>query len=105
MIKFTDGTEITWEEAAGMIEDEGRLIPKSTWTSEGRCVWGVLGNAQKGSTPKIIKDRDLLSKLITSNNKFVGSPEERAMYMAAWCRAQGDSELQDYLGNKDEETV
>lgn len=106
MIKFDDGTEISWEEAAVMIEAEGRLISDKLINDSGeRCVVGVLSGAESLS-PRIVKrrysadpdDDSPFDRMIQENNFFQGTPEERAVYMAGWMRAQGDLESQELGG-------
>lgn len=90
MIKFRDGTSITNEEAAQLFETEGRLIQNYVSNAEGRCALGVIEDfAPIGLFPRrpLVKAESLRS-MITANNEFEGTPEERAAYMAGWMRAR-----------------
>ena len=94
MIKFDDGTEITWEEAARMIEAEGLIYQTKGYGDEfGRCSLGVL----QGWTPDYHLDRLLPiggpgRDIVEASETFEGTPEERCVYMAAWLRARGNVE-------------
>lgn len=92
MIKFTDGTEISQEEAAHLIEAEGRLI-RNLWcnSKNERCVTGVIEDWHHDGL--LVKSQrvmifDPLCKIQKINDAFEGTPEERAVYMAAWLRMQ-----------------
>lgn len=94
MIKFTDGTEISWENAAGMIEAEGRVFT-DLWcsTKNERCATGVIEGWRYNNGSFETHRTMLLSSLdsiIGTNDGFEGTPEERAVYMAEWCRRQDD---------------
>lgn len=95
MITFDDGTAISWEEAAQKIEAEGRLIAHDLVSPEGRCVLGVLGNFTHNdfeNNPKVNPDTPnwmtQFNSMVSTNNTFSGTPEERAVYMAGWLRNQ-----------------
>lgn len=94
MITFTDGTEISWEEAAGLIEAEGALITTLWYDSDGqRCVVGVLENWTKNGSYKTDRNMKGGNGLMSANDLFLGTPEARAVYMAAWCRAQDEEKV------------
>ena len=92
MIKFMDGTEISWEEAARMIEAEGRLITKFWCNSKNeRCATGVIEDWFYGEF--CVKSKggfqtQLACQIQKANDEFAGTPEERAVYMAQWLRSQ-----------------
>ena len=81
MIEFTDGTTITFREAAEMVRAEGALITGHLINEEGqRCVGGVLINSSKKNTwPVYPTDHALWSKVVHENNAFEGTPEEEAL--------------------------
>lgn len=93
MIEFDDGTSLTYEAAAQLIEAEGRLGVYSAVAKNGdRCVGGVLIDAEWREMPsnwKRMAFDPLSSRMIRENNRFAGTPEERAVHMAQWFRALG----------------
>ena len=99
MIKFDDGTVISWNKAAQMIEAEGRLITGELLNPDGRCAMGVIGDFKTPLYSENRKTRVTMRRfdsplattirpMVEANNTFMGTPEQRAVYMAAWCRAQ-----------------
>ena len=92
MIRFTDGTSLTGEEAAQLVESEGRLITDHLINPDGeRCAGGVLvGSTQENEWPRHLSIGHYVfwSRLIDANHDFQGTPEERAVYMAQWLRNQ-----------------
>lgn len=93
MIKFTDGTGISWEEAAQIIETEGRLITGTVYDENAeRCIYGVLCGYGATENIRQIDGEGMfqagISGMISVNNTFDGTPEERCAYMAAWLRAR-----------------
>ncbi len=99
MITFTDGTEMSWEEAAVKIEAEGRVIADLIyWNEGGRCSVAIIGNYQGPCIWDRQLERGIHDRISDESELFKGTPEERAVYMAAWCRKQGNLDL----ANRDE---
>jgi len=89
MITFSDGTTMTFEEAAQLMEEEGRLgtVVLYDLHSHLRCVLGVLGNITEESRSSHIPYKiNIVSDIWLANDTFKGTPEERAVYMAQWFR-------------------
>ncbi len=101
MIKFHDGTEITWEEAARMIEAEGR-IGTGVWVDATglRCTSAVIRNitGPRGTNSNLRTfdppEGSAEYQISIANDGFVGTPKERAVYMAEWLRAQDKETLE-----------
>lgn len=88
---------ITYEEAARMVEAEGRLARYSMCDFDGlRCAAGVIRKARRNGGFPTILSYDEYNNLpdafwvTNANDAFDGTPEERATYMAAWFRSRGD---------------
>ncbi len=94
MITFTDGTEISWEGAAVLVEAEGRLIHSPWRNAQGeRCAAGVL---EEWTGVGRFRSRGIIgaAPIIKANEAFVGTPEARAVYMAGWLRKQDKETLE-----------
>jgi len=98
MIHFTDGTSITFEQAAQMMEEEGALTRGVYFNAVNRCAIGVLENIQIGDmsfTPERrikLRGSSFAIDLFTANDSFEGTPEQRAAYMAEWFRSLEEEE-------------
>ena len=97
MIHFSDGHSITFEEAAQLVEKEGRLGNVILIDNYGlRCLIGVLVDFKDSSDQisaycKIVKVGNKegvegLNRLWMLSDTFRGTPEERAIYVAAQLR-------------------
>jgi hypothetical protein len=87
MIKFRDGPSITNEEAAQLIEAEGRLGAEIFVTQNRlRCAVGVIEDWTYA--PYFTNTRQMISRdpVIVVNDPFEGTPEERCAHMAAYFR-------------------
>ena len=102
MIKFDDGTEITWEEAAVMIEEEGSIYQTEDFGNGfGRCAVGVLID---WAPPYHVGSHGYINyphEIIHAGEEFKGTAEERCTFMAGWMRAQGDLESRELEGKHD----
>lgn len=85
----------TFEEAAQTIEREGKLITMKLLDDNGdRCALGVLGEFNKSNDGWMEGARadngyvEIIEELISVNNSFEGTLEERAVHVAAWLRGQ-----------------
>ena len=80
---------ITYEEAARMVEAEGRLGTDTLINSltKLRCVVSVVRNFT-GNLDVLSPYEPVLVGAMGANDEFVGTPEERATYMAAWFRSR-----------------
>ena len=91
LITFTDGTEISWEEAAQKIEAEGSIHQTEGFGNEyGRCAGGVLMDWRLPYRigPQGYIQKPEFERIVEASVGFEGTPEERATVMAAWCREQ-----------------
>ena len=86
---------MTCEEAAKLIEAEGRLGAGQLFAPNGdRCASAVIANAKPSwwdSTQlSAVRIKGIASGEIDRiNDAFEGTPEERCTYMAAWFRSGG----------------
>jgi hypothetical protein len=85
MIHFRDASSITNEEAAVLMETEGRLGRGRSIDNNGlRCGAGVLVHSgELGRWPFLEKP----SAVVGPNDAFDGTPEERCTHMAAFFRS------------------
>lgn len=101
-IKFTDGKQMTNLELAAEIRAEGRLGTKNFETPDGRCAQAVIENVKDGifhrsmSLQSWIEFNQAMAEVTQHtylhaypgypcnvlNDKFEGTPEERAEYFA-----------------------
>ena len=92
MLEFTDGTSISYEDAAQLMEKEGELI--LGWYNLGgeRCALGVLYNTtNRHHHKRRLSSYGLAIEIATVNNNFEGAPAQRCEYMARWFREQAVS--------------
>jgi len=95
MITFDDGTTMTWEEAAVLVEAEGSVYQTGGFGDEcGRCTVGILidwtPTFRIGTHGYLNDSRE--NDIINASEEFEGTPEERAVFMAAWFRTQSEGE-------------
>lgn len=89
MIKFTNGTSITNQQAAALIRREPYgLIAHMLIDAQGhRCALGVLlGSTHGDSCPISVAEESMVlcKRMVRTNNGFHGRPEERREVMAQW---------------------
>ena len=103
-LHFTDGTSITTQQAASLFEQEGKLGTGNPLRDDGtRCALGVIEDWFFSHGIQKRKDRrrqlslnshgairavlGAKQRLVMVNDFFVGTDEERAVYMAGLFRA------------------
>ena len=99
-LEYTDGSSITLEEAAALIEAEGKLITVVFGDSLGRrCLTAVLENRRGQGTfhaRRLSHESNIWLSLhgvyIQDNDYFVGTPEARAAHFAARFRELAQEE-------------
>ena len=96
IIYFIDGTTITTQEAADLVEKENKLGCNNFIDKEGlRCVFGVIGDWSlftpdahgKMARKKSIRALEHYKVSVQNNDTFVGTPEERCQEFVKRLRA------------------
>lgn len=94
---YADGSTISWEGVARLIELEGRIAKGVLFdqkSGEGagghygdRCVVGVILDIQDDRSYGQLITK-FMRWMMDISDQFEATPEERADYMAKWCRGR-----------------
>lgn len=89
MIEFTDGTTITCEEAAQLIEAEGQVGIGDFAGPHYRCSLGIIEGwaHETQESTRTVLGMSIRQGAVQNGDAFEGTPEERSVFMAAYFRS------------------